>query len=217
MTAVHRHAAAVDASTPRVRPAVVINDPALAASQPWPELARSAANALGHAAEGPLTPLSNPVARLAGLEAARRLAEGTSDPGAEPARDALALGALLAGYVIGSTGYGLHHVVSQTLARFTGVGHGTANAIMLPHSLGALRERFPTGYLKTLEEALGTAPEAFATQLRDTGALSRLAGAGVSEADLDRCAREASARPELQMTPPPAGEEELRALYAAAY
>src|SRR5438876_9968198 len=54
MTRLHRHAAGVDASTPRVRAHIVINDPALSASQPAGELSASAANALGHAYEGPL-------------------------------------------------------------------------------------------------------------------------------------------------------------------
>src|SRR5947209_304490 len=116
MTAVHRHAAGVAVDTPRVRPAIVLNDPELSASQPVDQLAESAANALGHAVEGPLTPLANPVAELAALEAARLIARGFSQ--SEPDRDALALGALLAGYSIGSAGYGLHHVLAQTLARF---------------------------------------------------------------------------------------------------
>ena len=42
MTRVHRHAAGVDEGTPRVRCAVVIYDPGLAASQPAGELAASA-------------------------------------------------------------------------------------------------------------------------------------------------------------------------------
>ncbi len=189
------------------------NDPALSASQPPDELARSAANALGHAAEGPLTPLSNPVARLAGQEAVRLLTTGTGTSD----RDSLALGALLAGYVIGSTGYGLHHVVSQTLARFTPVGHGAANAIMLPHSLRALRARFPDGYLAAIDRELGEDLVTWAERFRDAGGVSHLRDAGVSEADLDRCAREASVRPELHLTPPAADEIELRELYAAAY
>src|SRR4051812_13895354 len=61
MTRIHRHAAGIEASTPRVRPAVVVNDPALCASQPEPELAASAANALAHALEGPLTVRWSPV------------------------------------------------------------------------------------------------------------------------------------------------------------
>ena len=66
MTPVHRRAAGADPSTPGVRPAVVVNDPALSASQPAEQLAQSAGNALGHAIEGPATPLTNPVAQLAG-------------------------------------------------------------------------------------------------------------------------------------------------------
>lgn len=218
MTAVHRHAAGVDPSTPRVRPAIVINDPQLAASQPWAELARSAANAFGHVVEGPLTPLWNPVARMSGLEAARLLQRGMAiGDGSDEARDRVALGALLAGYVIGSTGYGLHHVVAQTLARFTQVDHGTANAIMLPQSLRALARRDQDGYLDVLAGALGQNPVTFAEWLRERGALQHLRDVGVHESELDLCAEAASHRAELAMTPPAAGVGELRELYAAAY
>jgi alcohol dehydrogenase class IV len=218
MTPVHRHAANVDPSTPRVRPAVVINDPALSASQPPSELAQSAGNALGHAIEGPTTPLGNPVATLAALQAARLMDRGFASP--EPdddARDALALAALLAGYAISSTGYGLHHVMSQTLARFAGVGHGAANAIMLPESVRALRRRAPAWYLGALADALGAEPEELAIRLRGLTGVPRLRDAGVTEEQLDRCAEQASDRPELQMTPPPASIEEIRGLYGSAY
>jgi alcohol dehydrogenase class IV len=217
MTSVHRHASGIAAETPRVRPAIVINDAALSASQPPRELAQSAANALGHAVEGPLTPLRNPVAELAALDAARLISEGfRATPPDEGARDGLALAALLAGYTIGSTGYGLHHIVSQTLARFAGIGHGAANAIMLPHSLGALAERAPE-WNALLGDALGSEPSAFATRLRDLTGVSRLRDAGVSERQLEDCAEQASQRPELHMTPPAASAAELRALYQAAY
>jgi alcohol dehydrogenase class IV len=198
MTAVHRQAAGAKPG-PGVRPAIVINDPALSASQPLPELAASAANALGHAVEGPLTALSNPVAALAAGEAVRLLGE-VDDP------EAIALGALLAGYVIGSTWYGLHHVLSQTLVRFAGIGHGPANAIMLPHSITALARRGYDG------EA-----EALAVRLAELTGATRLRDVGVAPADLDRCADEAASRPELAMTPPPADRDEIRALYQSAY
>src|SRR4051794_37187466 len=143
MTWVHRHAAGVEAGTPRVRPSVVVCDPAVAASQPADALAASALNALGHAAEAPVTPMRNPVAPLASLEAARLI--GGAFAGPEPDRDALALGALLAGYGIDSAWYGLHHVLSQTLVRLAGAGHGQANAAMLPHTLRALDRRGAPG------------------------------------------------------------------------
>ena len=218
MTAVHRHAAGVDQTAPRVRPAVVINDPALCASQPPAERAASAANALGHLAEGPLTPLRNPVATQAALHGARLLASAFAGDGPADAdrEDALALAALLAGYVIGSTWYGLHHVISQTLARLTPAGHGGANAIMLPHTLGALARRFPEE-LDALGEALGADPCAFAAGLAALTGRPHLRDAGVTVEQLELCADQAAARPELAMTPPAADRAELRALLQAAY
>jgi alcohol dehydrogenase class IV len=216
MTAVHRHAAGVPGDTAHVRPAIVISDPELSASQPLAELAASAGNALGHAAEGPLTPSANPVATLAALEAASLIAIALQPDPERPDRDALALGALLAGYVIGSTGYGLHHILSQTLVRFAGVGHGPANTIMLPHTLEALARRAPAA-IGRLGTALGTDPSQFAAKLARLAGVERLRDVGVSPEQLETCATEAANRPELALTPPPAQREELRELYQAAW
>lgn len=218
MTPIHRHASGVPPDTPRVRPTLVLNDPELSASQSVAEMAQSAGNALGHAVEGPLTPLTNPVAALAAIDAAQFLDMGfSSDQPEASARDQLALGALLAGYVIGSTGYGLHHVMSQTLVRFAGIGHGAANAIMLPHTLRALKRRSNSHFLTRLEEALNRDPVELAERLRDLGGTTTLRDAGVTEEQLARCVNEAAQRAELQMTAPAADPAELRELYQAAY
>jgi alcohol dehydrogenase class IV len=213
MTRVHRQAAGAPEGSANVRPAVVVNDPGLSASQPEPELAASALNALGHAAEGPCTPRANPVSTLAALEAARLIVGAWPRTG--PDRDALALAALLAGYTIDSTVYGLHHVLSQTLVRLGGIGHGPANAIMLPHTLGALGWRFPD-WIERLGEQMGGDPaELAATLCARTGA-TRLSELGVDAATLDACADAAAERPELALTPPRADRAELRALYGDA-
>jgi alcohol dehydrogenase class IV len=215
MTRVHRQAAGAPAGTTAVRPAVVVNDPALSASQPPPELAASALNALGHAAEGPCTPRANPVATLAALEAAR-LITGAFTRTREPDRDALALGALLAGYTIDSTMYGLHHVLSQTLVRLAGASHGQANAIMLPHTLGALGWRFEAWHAR-LREAIGGDPTELAARLCGLTGATALGELGIGDATLDACADAAAERPELELTPPRADRAELRSLYAAAH
>ncbi len=207
MTAVHRRAAGADGSLPGVRPTIVVNDPALSASQPAVALAASAANALGHAAEGPVTTRASPVPALAGREAARLIGEAYAS-GGEPDRDALALGALLSGYAIDACGYGLHHVLSQTLARFGGAGHGPSNAAMLPHTLPALARRGSRDAAELAGLASDLARRAEAVRLRDLG---------IDEATLDRCADAAAERAELDLTPPRADRDELRALYAAAY
>jgi alcohol dehydrogenase class IV len=209
MTGSHRHARTVDPKTPRVRPRVVINDPTLSASQPEHELAGSAANSLGHAVEAPATVGVSPVPVLAAREAARLLARDDD-------RDALALGALLSGYALDSTGLGLHHVLSQSLARFAGMWHGFANAAMLPHTTAALRLRAPE-QIAALDEAAGVTMEALARRLAQRAGAPRLRDHGVSEEALETCVREALARPQLANTPPAAEEDEIRALYEAAW
>lgn len=211
MTVVHRRAAGADASLPGVRPAIVVSVPAISASQPLRELAASAANALAHAAEGPATVRASPVPALAGREAARLIAvayAGAEGPEDEPDRDTLALAALLSGYTIDSAGYGLHHVLSQTLARLAGVGHGPSNAVMLPHTLVALEQRGASGAADLVALAADLARRARATRLRDLG---------VDERMLDTCADAACERAELDHVPPRPDRDELRALYAGAY
>jgi len=208
MTAIHRLPAGSPPGLRTTRPAVVVNDPGLSASQPEPELLASAMNALGHAAEAPLTPGANPVATMAADRAVELIAGGVSE---DVDRDALALAALLGGYAIGGAGYGLHHVMSQTLVREAGLGHGPANAGMLPHTTAALAERFPAraeALDLVREVALVAGPRAGAARLRDLG---------VPPERIAELAEVAALRPELRLTPPPAEASELAAIYRAAW
>jgi alcohol dehydrogenase class IV len=214
LTRVHRHADGVDDATPRVRCALVVCDPALAASQPEGELAASALNALAHAAEAPCTVGANPVSTLAAHHAARLLV-GAYGLG-EPDRDALALGALLAGYAMDSTGYGLHHVLAQTVVQRGLAAHGAANAVLLPHTLAALARRAPR-QLEALADAVGQEPAAAATDLCERTGATRLRDLGIAEEELEGCADTAAARPQLDLTPPRADRAEIRAVYAAAW
>jgi len=211
MTGVHRPARGALERTGElrfVRPAVVLNDPALSASLPLAALAASAGNALAHAVEGPLTPRASPVPVLAARRAADLLAQGLADADA-PDRDALALGALLSGSTIDSTGYGLHHVLSQTLVREAGAGHGPANAALLPHTARVLAGRFP-GAVRAEDVAL-------ADRLARLTGTPRLRDQGIDRGALAACAAAAAQRAELDLTPPRATEEELRAVYDAAW
>jgi alcohol dehydrogenase class IV len=214
MTRGHRHARGIDEATGRVRPAVVVDDPVLSASQPVPALAGSALNAFGHAAEALYVPHGNPVIDLVAAEAARLLA-GAFGRG-EPDRDALALGALLGGYALDASGLGLHHVLAQTLVRETGIGHGAANAVMLPHTLGALAWRGPEP-AERLAAAVADDPAAIAARIRELTGATRLSDLGVAADALPACADLAAARDDLERTPPRAGRAEILALYEHAY
>ena len=214
MTPAHRQARGGPDGAPQVRPSVVVADPALMASQPVAEIAASALNALGHAVEGPCTVRSNPVATLAGDEAAR-LIVGAFRRADQPDRDVLALGALLAGYAIDSAGYGLHHVVCQTLVRLAGVPHAAANAIMLEHTVAALRRRFPER-IGAAGEAAGEDVAAAARRMCAITGTTRLSEHGVQMAALERAADAAARRPQLDLTPPRPDRDEILALYQRA-
>ncbi len=213
MTWVHRHAEGVAPDTPRVRPAVVLCDPALAASQPAEALAGSTLNALGHAAEATVTTLANPVSTLAAFEAARLIASAYA--AGEPDRDTLALAGLLAGYSIDSAWYGLHHVLSQTVVRLCGVAHGSANGVMLQHSLAALAWRFPDQHAR-LQRALKAEPVEFAAAVCARTGATTLGALGITADRLAACADAAAGRPELELTPPRADRAEILALYEHA-
>ena len=215
MTRGHRHARGVAAGTPRVRPSVVVNDPRLSASQPAGALAASALNALGHAAEAVCEPHRNPVVALVGAESARLIAEAFAGRG-EPDRPTLALGALLGGYALDAAALGLHHVLAQTLVRDAGTAHGPANAVLLPHTLGALEWRFPDRYAE-LTTTLGEDPAAIASRICALTGATRLSELGIGAEVLPLCADVAAARDELENTPPRASRAEILALYEHAY
>lgn len=204
MTWVHRQAKGIEPTPPHTRPRVVVNDPDLSASQPADELAASAANSLGHAVEANISTLGSPVPRLAAGESVRLTAAAYATD--EPDRESLALAALLSGYAIDAAWYGLHHVLAQTLVREAGLGHGPANAALLPHTMRALASRGG--------DVL--ADPALAEQLAALAGATHLAALGIDDAVLDHCADAAAGRTELAHTPPTANRDEIRAIYAAA-
>jgi alcohol dehydrogenase class IV len=219
MTPFHRRPTGVDGAR-MVRPALVVADPMLMASQPPPELAASAMNALAHAMEALYTPLANPVTEVAALRAAGLLADGVrADP---PARERLALGAVLAGYASGAAGIAVHHALCQTIVRTVGAPHAETNAVMLPHSAHLMAGRAPDA-LGRLAAALGTEsgdPEAVEPAFAGLAARSgrtRLRTLGVAEDALPAIASAATAHPALANTPARPGEEELLALLRRAY
>jgi alcohol dehydrogenase class IV len=213
MTRIHRTPAGLPDAR-NVRPAIVVNDPDLSASQPVAELAASSANALAHAVEAPVTIFTSTVPTLAAREAMRLIDVAWLIEGEDPSyvgREQLAHAALLSGYGIDATRYGLSHVLSQTLVRVGGAGHGQANAAVLPVAISALERRYPgrvdpDGTLRALAERLA----------RRAGAdgIRRL---GVDEARLEEIAGAAAQRADLAYTPPAADRDELLALYREAW
>lgn len=182
MTAIHRlPAGSEDRAGERVRPRLVIADPAAMTGQPRAQLRASAMNALAHGADSLYTPLANPVAEMAALRGAAlisgapadvsefgsRIGIETPDTPGERASD-LALGSILCGYAIDSAGFGLHHVVCQTLVRVCGTPHAETNAAILPHAAALLAARAPAS-LAPFAAALGVGLDGLEQRLLDLG------------------------------------------------
>lgn len=218
MTPFHRTPAGTEGAR-LTRPALVLADPELMASQPLPALAASAMNALGHTMESLYTPLANPLAELAALRAAELI--GSALPNDDPPRGDLALAALLAGYAVGSAGLAVHHAVCQTIVRVAGSPHAETNAVMLPHFAGLMGSRAP-GEIAALAEALGdpgATPDAAAADIARLAARSghvRLSTLGVGEEHLPRVVDAALQHPALGNTPDPPGADELQAVLERA-
>ena len=181
MTAGHRPLTDGSGAAPR-RPRLVVNDPGLSASQPLPDLAASAMNALAHAMEARYGPGAGPASdaaavRAAGLitqhlEAAAHL-EGRRTPGEQGAeRDHLAFGALLAGYALDATGMGLHHVLCQTIVGLTGAPHAAVNAVMLPHTFRRVLPRAHDALAPFAQAVAAGGDDAAARAIADLAALS---------------------------------------------
>lgn len=225
MTGVHRHAKGVDESVPRVRATVVINDPALSASQPEADLAASSANALGHAVTAALSTRSTPIAASVAVDAIRHLANGwrvagTSASGQPKSsvdinREAIALGALLAGWAVDRSGLGPHHALAQTAVRTADLSHAQTNAALLPHTVGAFRQRLPVRFAE-LDAAAGGSLDALTDLLFARAGNPGLGPLATDSGLFDQAVTAAAARPELRRIPPPFTPDEIREIYRAA-
>lgn len=242
LSAVHRPLSDGRGAAPN-RPRLVVSDPMLAASQPVAELTASAMNAFGHAMEATYGPGAGPVICAAAIDGARRLVRGLEAaqaalrfaterppaaaredfgrlPTASEARAELALGALLAGYAIGASGLGLHHVLCQTVVRETGAPHAMVNAVLAPHVFRFMLTAAPDALAPVaaalFEDGSGVSPADHLQQLAAGCGARRLGELGIGERALAGIAHLAARRPELATTPTHPGEAEALALLRAA-
>ena len=206
MTRFHRMPAGVEQFN-LVRPALVVAEPGLMASQPMPDLAASAMNGCAHAVESLYGPMHNPVTSMAARRAIALFESGLGEE--DPRRDDLALASILGGYAVGCTGFAVHHAVCQTTVRVLGTPHAQTNAVMLPHSAAFVAARDP-GALQGVE------PEALARMAARAG-VTTLGALGVSEGQLDQVVEAVLAHPAIGNTPggTPSADE-LHALLAGA-
>jgi maleylacetate reductase len=206
MTRFHRMPAGVERFT-LVRPALVIAEPGLMASQPMPDLAASAMNALAHAIESLYGPGAGPPSRMAARRAIELFETGLTPE--DPIRDELALAAILAGYAVGCSGFAVHHAVCQTTVRLLGTPHAQTNAVVLPHSVRFVAGRDPAA-------VEGVDPDTVA-RLAARAGVTTLSALGVDEGQLDWVVDAVLQHPAIGNTPGGTpSSDELRGLLDAA-
>ncbi|MCC7077973.1 MAG: maleylacetate reductase [Acidimicrobiia bacterium] len=180
----------------RVKPATVVYDPETTLTLPAGATATSAFNALAHCVEALYAPAANPQTSLlagAGIRAiVSSLPAAVSDPGGIEARSELLYGAWLAGATLEQAGTALHHKLCHILGGSHGVGHGDANAVLLPHVV-AFNAQAAAAELAPLRDALHTddAAGALWELARTAGTPASLQELGVGAEDLDSVATRA--------------------------
>ena len=176
---------------------LVLIDPAATLDIPAALMCATGMNGLAHCIEGIYSRERSPLAETIALEAMARFAAALPAVHGRPrdpaARAELLYAAHLSGLVLVNARTCLHHAVCHAIGSITGVGHGDANAVMLPHSV-AFNAEAAALPLARAATALGAAADAAALPglLRrlqaDTGVPTRLRDIGVPPEALDRIA-----------------------------
>lgn len=207
-------------SDPRLRPDTVIYDPALTTGLDAHTTATSGMNAMAHCVEALYAPNRHPVAMLAAEEGVRALAEGLPAAVARPddiqARSRAFYGAFLAGLALGSTTIALHHKTCHVLGGTFGLGHGDANAVLLPHVVRYNQDHAAPA-IAALKRALNTDDPAgrlfdLVDEMNGPTALKKV---GMPADGLDRAA--AMAVEHTAVNPAPVTLDGVRAMLQAAF
>jgi alcohol dehydrogenase class IV len=218
ITAIHRLPAGREAeASGLVRPSLVIGYAEAMTSSPEPQLRATAMNALAHGADSLYTPLADPISRGAALRGAALIAEALDESPDQRDRASLSLGSILCAMAVDRAGFALHHVLGQTAVRVLGIPHAETYAALLPHTIGAMRERAPE-QIEALATALGTDPDHVSERIADLGGQRRLGELGADRDRLDEVLDAAMARPDLaKQTPGEVQRSDLEAILEAAW
>ncbi|MEY2423675.1 MAG: maleylacetate reductase [Acidimicrobiaceae bacterium] len=211
------------AGGPTITPMGAIYDPELTLSTPPRVSAETGMNALAHCVEVVYSPSRTPEAEAIGLAGAKRIVNAlplvVDDPGDVDVRASMLEGAALAGRCLQNGSMGVHHGLSQLVGGRTGIAHGLANAMILPH---AIRYNAVAAYdeLERLGEAIGTPDDpagAVTALVQRLGLPSGLGECGVTLEDLDAVARLSQANHNVRNNIRPVSEDDARTILSAAY
>jgi alcohol dehydrogenase class IV len=221
--------------SPLLLPDLAVLDAELTLDLPAATTAATGMDAMVHAIEAyaSASPNNNPVSRMLAREALRLLGgsirAATSDGGIE-AREAMMLGAMLAGQAFANSPVAAVHALAYPIGGHFHVPHGLSNALVLPHVLrfnlpqaGALygeiaADIFPVLARLPPRERASVLTETLQMLARDLGLPQRLRDVGIAEGDLPMLARDAMKQTRLLANNPrPLDEADALAIYRAAW
>ena len=214
----------------RVRPRLVLYDPALTLALPPRVAGPSLLNAAAHAVEALYAADASPTVLLLAAESLRALAAAAPtvvrEPASLEARTSALYGAWLAGLALGGATMGLHHKLCHVLGGSFALPHAETHAIVLPYAVGhnapaapaAMRAAAAALGVDEADDAARLVPDALRRLALDVlgaaGAPTMLAELGLSEDDAARAATLAAARP--YPNPRPVAADAVRSLLLRA-
>jgi alcohol dehydrogenase class IV len=216
---------------PAMMPAVALLDPELTISCPPRVTAYSGMDAFVQAVESFTSSGANPMTDALSLEAARLTARWLETAVREPenreAREAMALGAMMAGLALNTSRLGLVHGLAHPIGAVTGAAHGLLCGLLMPPVMRFNREAAAPKYARLAEE-LGIVPPrtypgaAVDALIRFTEDLlrrveipQRLGDVGFDPADLDWVARETMPSGSTKANPRPVTEAAAKEVAAS--
>jgi maleylacetate reductase len=203
----------------RVRPSLVLYDPALTTALPIRTSVESLWNAMAHCVEALWWPQADPLALLAAEHGLVTVVEALPALVAQPtdaqAREQALLGAYLAGVALGETGTALQHKLAHLLGGSFGLPHGATHAVLLPHVVRYNAEAAPEAAATVARVLQVSDPAAGLHALAErVGAPTRLDALGFSPAYIDAAIDKLLSVP--MQNPRKLERAGLRALLAAA-
>jgi maleylacetate reductase len=211
------------AGGPTCAPIAAVYDPELTLSTPVRVSAETGMNALAHCVEVVYSPRRTPEAEAIALAGARRITSALplviDDPGDVDVRAAMFEGAVLGGRCLQNASMGVHHGLSQLVGGRTGIAHGLANAVILPHAVRFNMEAVPDE-LRRLGEAIGAPDDpaaAIAALVERIGLPTRLQDCGVTLDDIEEVAQMAPSNGNVANNPRPVSADDAKGILVAAY
>ncbi|KDN97069.1 L-threonine dehydrogenase [Pseudomonas donghuensis] len=216
-----------------VTPLLSVNDPALMVGMPKGLTAATGMDALTHAIEAYVSTAATPITDACAIKAIElisdNLRQAVADGSDLQARENMAYAQFLAGMAFNNASLGYVHAMAHQLGGFYDLPHGVCNAVLLPH-VQRFNASVSAARLRDVAKAMGVEVSAMNVEQGSDAALAAienlsraidipagLALLGAKEADIPTLASNALKDACGLTNPRVASQEEIEAIFKAAF